>query len=83
MQNQFLELSFRNHMRNNDNLLEPYEKIFEPIMENLREKLSEKACDEIEELLSDCTTEALYVAGVLGMELAIGVMNGTIKQVIE
>lgn len=83
MQNQFLELSLRNHIRNNDNLLEPYEKIFEPIMENLREKLSEKACDEIEELLNDCMTEALYVAGVLGMELAIGVMNGTIQQKIE
>lgn len=81
--NSFLELSFRNHIRNNDNLLEPYEKIFEPIMENLRERLSTKVCDEIEESLNDCMTEALYVAGVLGMELAIGVMNGTIQQRIE
>lgn len=83
MQNQFLELSFRNHIRNNDNILEPYEKIFEPIMENLREILSVKACDEIEEKLNDCMNEALYVAGVLGMELAIGVINGTIQQRIE
>lgn len=81
--NSFLELSFRNHIRNNDSLLEPYEKIFEPIMENLRERLSTKVCDEIEESLNDCMTEALYVAGVLGMELAIGVMNGTIQQRIE
>lgn len=81
--NKFLELSFRNHIRNNDNLLEPYEKIFEPIMENLRERLSTKACDEIEEQLNDCMTEALYVAGVIGMELAIGVINGTIQQRIE
>lgn len=81
--NSFLELSFRNHIRNNDNLLEPYEKIFEPIMENLRERLSTKVCDEIEESLNDCIAEALYVAGVLGMELAIGVMNGTIQQRIE
>ena len=81
--NQFLELSFRNHMRNNDNLIGNYEAIFEPIMISLREKLSEKVCDELEEVMSECVTDSLYYAGVLGMELAIGVMNGTIQQVIS
>lgn len=83
MQNQFLELSFRNHIRNNNKLTAGYEEIFEPIMESLRDKFSEKVCDELEELLSECMTDALYYAGVAGMELAIGVINGTIQQVIE
>lgn len=81
--NKFLELSFMNHIRNNDNLVAPYEDCFKPVMEFARERLSEKACDELEELLTDCYTEGLHIAGVTGMELAIGVTNGTIKQVIE
>ena len=78
--NKFLELSFMNHIRNNDDLVAPYEDCFKPIMEFARERLSEKACDELEELLADCYTEGLHVAGTAGMELAIGVMNGTIQQ---
>jgi hypothetical protein len=81
--NKFLELSFINHIRNNDDLITPYENCFNPIMEFVRERLSEKACDELQELLADCYTEGLHIAGVLGMGLAIGVTNGTIKQVIE
>lgn len=81
--NKFLELSFMNHIRNNDDLVTPYENCFKPVMEFARERLSEKACDELEELLTDCYTEGLHIAGVMGMELAIGVTNGTIKQVIE
>lgn len=81
--NKFYELSFMNHIRNNDNLATPYEDCFKPIMEFARERLSEKACDELEELLANCFTEGLHIAGVMGMELAIGVMNGSIKQVID
>ena len=81
--NKFLELSFMNHIRNNEDLVTPYEDCFEPIMHFARERLSKKACDELEELLTDCYTNALYIAGVTGMELAIGVANGNIKQVIE
>lgn len=81
--NKFLELSFMNHIRNNDDLVVPYEECFKPIMEFAKERLSQKACDELEEILSDCCNDGLYIAGVLGMELAIGVMNGTIKQTIE
>lgn len=79
----FLELSFMNHIRNNDNLITPYEDCFNPIMEFARERLSQKACDELEELLADCFTEGLHIAGVMGMQLAIGVTNGTIKQFIQ
>lgn len=81
--NKFLELSFMNHIRNNDTLIGPYDDCFKPIMDFARERLSEKACDELEELLTDCYTDAFHIAGVIGMELAIGVTNGTIKQVIE
>ena len=78
----FLELSFINHIRNNENLLTPYEDCFKPVIEFVRERLSAKACDELEELLNDCITDGLHIAGVVGMELAIGVINGEIKQVI-
>lgn len=78
----FLELAFRNHTRQNEELVKPYEQYFEPVMKFARERLSESACDELEELLMDCYVEALDYAGVLGMELAIGVMNGTIQQVL-
>ena len=81
--NKFLELSFMNHIRNNDNLVASYENCFNAVMDFARERLSEKACDELEELLADCYTDGLHIAGVMGMELAIGVANGTIKQVIE
>lgn len=81
--NKFYELSFANHIRNNDDLITHYEYCFKPVKEFVRERLSTKACDELEELLNDCLTDGLHIAGVIGMELAIGVTNGTIKQIIE
>ena len=79
----FLKLSFINQLRNNDEIASEIEKCYEPVIEALRETLSERKCAEIEELLSDCQCEAMDIAGVTGMELAIGVINGTIKQCIE
>lgn len=81
--NQFLDLSFTNHLRNHDELREPYENCFNPMVEKLKKLFSKEKCDEFTEVLFDCANEALHVAGVMGMELAIGVMNGTIKQCIE
>lgn len=81
--NKFLELSFINHIRNNDNLSIAYDKCFEPLEEKLREILSDKNCAELEDILADCACNAMRLAGVTGMELAIGVMDGTIKQTIE
>ena len=78
----FLELAFINHYRNNDDVLTPYEECFEPALQFVREKLSKNLSDEFEELLAECYTDALHYSGVMGMELAIGVMNGTIKQVL-
>lgn len=79
----FLELSFRNHLRNHDEIETNIENCFVPVTDALRERLSKKACDDIEEILLYCWTDAMIIAGVTGMELAIGVMNGTIKQKIE
>lgn len=81
--NKFLELAFANQVRNDDDFSRQIDKCFEPVLNELRERLSVKACSEIEDILSDCYNDAMYLAGVMGMELAIGVMNGTIKQTIE
>lgn len=79
----FLELSFINHLRNHDEIAHKIDMCYEPVLKVLRETLSEKKCAEVEEMLSDCQCEAMDIAGVTGMELAIGVINGTIKQCIE
>lgn len=81
--NKFLELSFMNYLRNDDSRALDYEACFDKVIEFAEERWSEKVCDDFRELLIDSFTEALYIAGVMGMELAIGVSNGTIKQVIE
>lgn len=80
----FLELSFRNHIRNNDIIADKYYKILEPIMDEIRKYLSEDIAGYIEDkLFIELSSDALEYAGVEGMKLAIGVINGTIEQVIE
>ena len=81
--NKFYELSFVNHIRNNDDLSEQFDKYFEPVINKLGEILSESKRAELEDLLSDCASNAFRFAGVVGMELAVGVIDGTIKQKIE
>ena len=83
MQNKFYELAFVNHTRNYDEIVDGYEKTFEPVISAVSKYLNEDIAGEVIEVLSDCFTEALYYAGVEGMEFAIGVMNGTIKQFIS
>lgn len=80
----FLELSFRNHLRNNDKIADEFYVILDPILSEIRKYVSQEIADKIEnDIFLDVSTNALEYAGVVGMELAIGVMNGTIKQVIE
>ena len=81
--NKFLELSLVNHMRNNEQLWKEYDNAFEPLVKEFGELLSTKQSDRLEEMLRDGMVDAFYYAGVLGMELAIGVTNGNIKQFIE
>lgn len=81
--NKFLELSFRNHIRNNEKIADEFYSKLEPILDEMRKYLSEDIACEIENLFLDLASDALEIAGVAGMELAIGVIEGTINQVIE
>jgi NTP pyrophosphatase (non-canonical NTP hydrolase) len=82
--NKFLELSFRNYCRNDkDGFTNEYEAVFEPFTTKLNKLLSKELCGELEELLGDCMTDAMCLAGVAGMQLAINVLDGTDKQPIE
>jgi hypothetical protein len=60
-----------------------YESTFEPFTTKLKKLFSKELCDELDDLLTDCMTNALYKSGVAGMQLAINVLNGTDKQKIE
>ncbi len=79
----FLELSFRNHIRNNDELSDKFFKKLEPILDEMRKYLSKEIADDLEDSFCELATDAMEFAGVEGMKLAIGVIDGTIKQVIE
>lgn len=70
-------------LRNNEDIGWKIEKMFDPVMEYVRERMSAQFCDELDMLLTDCYGDAVTYAGVTGMELAIGVTNGTIQQTIE
>lgn len=79
----FLELSFRNHASNNDKIEDEFYTIFEPMLDEMRKYLSKEIADKIENQFILLATDAFVYSGVEGMKLAIGVINGTIKQVIE
>ena len=80
----FLDLAFRNHIRNNDKITDKFFVTLEPIMDEFRKYVSKEIADDIQDkLFIDLATTALEYAGVEGMKLAIGVIDGTIKQVIE
>ena len=44
----FLELSFRNHTRQNDETIDQFYKILEPIMDEVRKYVSKEIADSIE-----------------------------------
>lgn len=80
----FLELSFRNHLRNNDKIADDFFVILDPLLVEIKKYLSKEIVEKIEEdIFLDVASDALEYAGVVGMKLAIGVIDGTIKQVIE
>ena len=49
----------------------------------MRKYLSKEIADDLEDSFCELATDAMEFAGVEGMKLAIGVIDGTIKQVIE
>ena len=75
----FLELALVNYIRNHDEISDKIDKCYDTLVDELRKLLSKDVCDNLE----DCQSNAMYLAGLAGMELAIGVMNGTIEQKIE
>lgn len=79
----FLELAFINHARNYDEIYIKVDELQQPIIEELDKLLSHDKSGELQEILSDCILEICHYVGVKGMELAIGVANGSIKQCIE
>lgn len=79
----FLELSFRNHISENDKVIDYFYTMFEPMLDEMRKYLNKEIADDIENQFVLLATEAFVYSGVEGMKLAIGVINGTIKQVIE
>lgn len=79
----FLELSFRNHISENDKVIDYFYTMFEPMLDEMRKYLNKELADDIENQFVLLATEAFVYSGVEGMKLAIGVINGTIKQVIE
>lgn len=79
----FLELSFKNHISENDKVIDHFYSMFDPMFDEMRKYLSKDIADDIENQFVLLATEAFVYSGVEGMKLAIGVINGTIKQVIE
>lgn len=79
----FLELALVNYIRNYDEISDKIDKCYDTLVGELRKLLSKDVCDNLEDILGDCQSNAMYLAGLAGMELAIGVMNGTIEQKIE
>lgn len=80
--NEFYKLAFANHLRNNEEITRKIDACFEPAEDFLRERLSQSVCDDFMMLLTDCFVNATDYAGVVGMEFAMGVLDGTIKQYI-
>ena len=78
--NEFYKLAFINHLRNHDEISQKIEEYFNPVEDFLRERLSQKVCDDLMDLLTECFVDATDYAGVVGMEFAMGVLDGTIKQ---
>lgn len=78
----FLELSFMNYIRNDEEVPAKFDEIFQPFIDRLDSLLSNQLSDELQTMLVGIYADAMRIAGVAGMKLAIGVIDGSIKQVI-
>lgn len=79
----FLYLTFLNYVRNNDEIYAKVDELQQPIVDIFEELFNENKSAELQDILSDCITDICHYVGTKGMEVAIGVMNGSIKQRIE
>lgn len=77
----FLEIVYMNYADGEKDgerhVSDKYVEVLEPFTNRLKDLVSEKLYNELEELLSDCMSENNHYYATKGMELAIGVMNGT------
>lgn len=80
---EFLRLSIRNAVRNDDYKRDEIISSFNPVKERLEKILCKEVVEELEDEFLDIACDAFEESALYGMKLAIGVLNGTIKQVIE
>lgn len=73
--NKFLEIVYES--QSNSVLDDSYKKSFSPLLDRLQTLLSESLYNEIEEITHYCAMEYGYFHATQGMELAIGIMDGT------
>lgn len=73
---EFLQIVYTNQIEKTETGDE-YFKIFEPFMDRLKEILSDSLYKELEELFNTCAAQNNSFYAVTGMELAIGIMDGT------
>lgn len=81
--NKFLELCFANHAGNDEEIYNKVDEIMQPLRDELESWVCPEICDEMNDVISDCVAKVCNYSGGKGMELALGVVDGTIKQVIH
>lgn len=77
----FFELAFINYTNDDDGdvMARKIDDLFKPFTDRLRKLLAPEIVSELEENLIDCYVATTNIAGVEGMKLAIGIINGDIK----
>lgn len=80
---EFLKLSIRNAIRNDDMPSDEFVNMFSEYMKSVRKYMNADLAEQLENDFFNMADDAFEYAALYGMKLAIGVINGTIKQVIE
>lgn len=79
---EFLRLSIRNAVRNDGANRDGIIDKFIPLKEELEKILCSEMVEKLEDRFLDLACDAFEESALFGMKLAIGVLNGTIKQTI-
>ena len=80
---EFLRLSIRNAIRNDDKPADEFVNLFSQNWVEIKKYLNSDLAETLENDFFDMASDAFEFAALFGMKLAIGVLNGTIKQTIE
>lgn len=73
--NKFLEIVYVSQMEGEFEKV--YDENFAPVLERLQQLLSNSLYEEVSEILFDCSMEFGKAHATKGMEIAIGVMDGS------